>query len=228
MPINTLLLVDDDPLIRDLLSEYLHNNNYRVLLAENQRQALDKMKQNPELVLLDVMLPDGSGLHLTEIFQRSYSHIPVLLISANGESDDIIEGLKKGADDYLPKPFDPLELLLRIQAILRRVKPNSVKNVFSFGEFSFDSATLSLQKNKQVVSLTKTEKLLLLHFLNHPNQCLNRQQLMNAISTDDLNVFDRSIDIHVTRLRKKIEDEPKNPRWIQTEWGLGYIFCNSS
>jgi two-component system phosphate regulon response regulator OmpR len=226
MPKKLILLVDDDPLIRDLLQEYLEKNQFQVLLAKNQTQAFEKIKQQPCLVLLDVMLPDGNGLFITEKLQQDYSHIPILLISAKGESQDVIAGLQKGADDYLPKPFDPLELLLRIEAILRRVNPPSLsKRDFVFGEFRFDKANKNLYKNKHLIKLTKAEKLLLNHFVKHTNQCLNRQQLMDAIALNRQESFDRSIDIHITRLRKKIEENPKKPRWILTEWGLGYVFC---
>jgi len=221
-----ILIVDDDPLIRELLQEYLQKNHYQVLLAENKQQAYQQINHKPAMVLLDISLPDGNGLDITQYFHQAHPSIPIILISAKGDDQDIISGLKHGADDYLPKPFNPLELLLRIKAILRRInKVTDDSKSYQFGDFSFDMKALKLTTNKQLIKLTRAEKNLLAHFIKHPNQCLNREQLLNAIATDTQDSFDRSIDIHITRLRKKIETDAKKPRWIITEWGLGYTFC---
>lgn len=221
---NKVLIVDDDPLILDLLQEYLQKNNYRVSLAKNREQAESEILREPDIILLDITLPDGNGLEITKKIQKEHPHIPVILISAKGDNDDIIRGLKKGADDYLSKPFNPVELLLRIKAILKRSGKEPNNGTHKFGDYIFFPESLQLKKDNKIIALTKAERVLLKHMIENPDKCLSRDELLNVLPGDNLDSMDRSIDIHITRLRKKIESNPKHPRWIKTEWGLGYSF----
>jgi two-component system phosphate regulon response regulator OmpR len=226
-----ILIVDDDAEIRSLLSRYLQKNGLRATAAADGRamwQALDKGMF--DLIVLDLMLPGDDGLTLCRTL-RAHSDIPIIMLTARGEETDRIVGLEMGADDYLPKPFNPRELLARIQAVLRRRPPPGPPGapatelqVVEFGAYRFNLAARSLTKNGQDVSLTTGEFALLKVLVQHPRAPLSRDKLMELARGREFGAFDRSIDVQISRLRKLIEADPAKPAFIQTVWGFGYVF----
>lgn len=223
-----LLVVDDDRETRDLLSMYFREEGFDV----------DAVKDGPDmdawlgnhatnLVILDLMLPGEDGLSLARRLRADHE-LPIVMISARGEEIDRIIGLEVGADDYLPKPFNPRELLARVRAVLRRsgpaAEPQRSDQSFEFGPFRFDPDIRLLQKDGEDVDLSRAEFDLLHVFIDHPNRVLSRDSIMDLLDGRERDPFDRSIDVRVTRLRHKIEDEPSRPRYIRTVWGVGYQF----
>ena len=229
-----LLVVDDDPGIRDLLSRYLTEQGYRVGAAEDG-PAMDAWLagHTPDLVILDLMLPGEDGLSLARRL-RAEGEIPIIMLSARGDDIDRIVGLEVGADDYLAKPFNPRELLARIRAVLRRrpaaaanepaTDAASHTNAPVFGPFRLDTETRSLHRDGVEIDIPRAEFDLLRVFVEHPNRVLDRDFIMDALGGSDRDPFDRSIDVRVTRLRRKIEADPAKPRYIRTVWGVGYQF----
>ncbi|MGB5948408.1 MAG: response regulator [Parvibaculum sp.] len=213
-----ILVVDDDRRIRELLKRYLADNGYRVTTAENAAEARAKLAGLAfDLLVLDVMMPGESGLELTASLRRS-SSVPILMLTARGETSERIEGLEHGADDYLAKPFEPRELLLRIGTILRRaMTPGSKADEISLGECRFDPARGELRRGDEIVRLTTREVQLLRIFAAHPGQPLSRLDLC------DNEAAERSIDVQINRLRRKIEADPRNPSYLQTVRGEGYV-----
>jgi two-component system phosphate regulon response regulator OmpR len=223
-----LLVVDDDAGIRDLLSRYLTEQDFRVsAVADGQEMDAWLAGQTPDLVILDLMLPGEDGLSLARRLRSDYE-FPIIMISARGEDIDRIVGLEVGADDYLPKPFNPRELLARIRAVLRRnYAPGADSNadtVFSFGPYSLDTVQRILCRQIQEIDLSRAEYELLNVFVRHPNRVLSRDFIMQSLGGEDRDPFDRSIDVRVTRLRHKIEQDPAHPHYIRTVWGAGYQF----
>jgi len=224
-----LLVVDDDQGIRDLLSRYLAQQGFRVE-AVADGQAMDEWlaHNTPDLLILDLMLPGEDGLSLARRL-RSKRELPIIMISARGEDIDRIVGLEVGADDYLSKPFNPRELLARIRAVLRRNDrpPESEEQAgsdYRFGPFRFDPERRTLHRDDREIELSRAEFELLHVFVNHPNRALNRDFIMENLAGSERDPFDRSIDVRVTRLRHKIEDDPAHPRYVRTVWGIGYQF----
>jgi DNA-binding response OmpR family regulator len=224
-----LLVVDDDSETRELLSLYLGQQGFDVAVVEDGK-AMDAWLagNSTDLVILDLMLPGEDGLSIARRLQSDHK-LPIVMISARGEELDRIVGLEVGADDYLPKPFNPRELLARIRAVLRRSTPQSEPELIHdkstrFGEFRFDSERRVLYRNDQEVDLSRAEFDLLQVFLQRPNRVLSRDLIMDCLSGGDRDPFDRSIDVRVTRLRHKIEDDPSDPKLIRTVWGVGYQF----
>ena len=216
-----ILVVDDDRRLRALLRKYLADNGYLVTTAKDAGDARAQLTSLAfDLLVLDVMMPGESGLELTESLRRT-STVPILLLTAMGEADDRIAGLEHGADDYLAKPFEPRELLLRIGNILRRAGPpaETVKEV-SFGEFTFDLDHEALRRKGEPVRLTSGEAGLLKIFARNPGVTLTRERLSRDIGVGG-NV--RTVDVQIARLRRKIEPDPAAPRYLQTVWGAGYI-----
>lgn len=226
-----LLIVDDDPGLRDLLLRYFSSQGIDAK-AVADAAALDKARDRErfDLIVLDLMLPGEDGLSICRRLRGSGDAIPILMLTARGDEVDRIVGLEMGADDYLPKPFNPRELLARVQAILRRhASPPPAAPVDSlpsleFGTCVFDPATRTLIRNGEEISLTSGEFALLKVFAAHPRQSLSRERLMELARGREYEVFDRAIDVQVSRLRKLIEEEPARPRFIQTVWGYGYVF----
>ena len=224
-----LLVVDDDSETRELLSLYLGQQGFDVAVVEDGNAMDAWLSDNStDLVILDLMLPGEDGLSIARRLQSDHK-LPIVMISARGEELDRIVGLEVGADDYLPKPFNPRELLARIRAVLRR--SGSTDEVdpargtpHEFGEFRLDDARRVLYRNDQEVELSRAEFDLLQVFVGHPNRVLSRDLIMDLLSGSDREPFDRSIDVRVTRLRHKIEDDPSNPKLIRTVWGIGYQF----
>ena len=224
-----ILVVDDDPGLRDLLLEYLGGEGFRVgAVADGKAMDAYLAGNAVDLIILDLMLPGEDGLTLARKLKAN-TRIPIVMLSARGEDLDRIIGLEVGADDYLPKPFNPRELLARIRAVLRRGAGESKEAERSAGNIRFGALRLDLHSQRLTrdgaeVSLTSGDFALLQVFAEHPNRLLSRDQLMDFIKGYERNPFDRSIDVRVTRLRRKIEADPTNPVYIRTIWGKGYLF----
>ena len=225
-----ILLVEDDARLRERLARYLVNEGFRVTAAENAADARAKLSFiNPDLMVLDVMMPGESGLQLTESLRREQGHdLPVLLLTARGGPEDRIAGFEAGADDYLGKPFEPRELLLRIRALLRRVAappPESADGPPSgpvvLGEASFDLDRGELRGPDGTIRLTGGELGLLTALARRPNEVLSREDIAAAVEMDDAG--ERAIDVQMTRLRRKIEADPREPRFLHTVRGRGYV-----
>jgi two-component system, OmpR family, phosphate regulon response regulator OmpR len=224
-----LLVVDDDEETRELLSLYLGQQGFDVAVVEDG-EAMDAWlaDNSTDLVILDLMLPGEDGLSIARRL-RSEHKLPIVMISARGEELDRIVGLEVGADDYLPKPFNPRELLARIRAVLRRSAPYKQSDTtedtsLAFGEFRFDGERRALYRNDREVELSRAEFDLLQVLVERPNRVLSRDLIMDCLSGGGRDPFDRSIDVRVARLRHKIEDDPSDPKLIRTVWGVGYQF----
>ncbi|MBT4045817.1 MAG: response regulator [Rhodospirillaceae bacterium] len=216
-----ILVVDDDDRLRDLLQRYLGEYGFRVSTASSAAEARTALSGlSFDLLVLDLMMPGESGLDLTKDIRRSNS-LPILLLTAMGEAEDRITGLEVGADDYLSKPFEPRELVLRIEAILRRGGPKTEElSEISFGACRFDIERGELMRDGEIVRLTSGEMEMLRLFARRPGVTVGRAELLNQ--SDAGNV--RAVDVQITRLRRKIEDDPKEPRHLCTVWGQGYVF----
>ena len=214
-----ILVVDDDDRIRELLKEYLTEENYLISTsnnAENARQKIEMIKF--DIIILDIMMPGQSGLDLTHSL-REKINTPIILLTAMGEPNERIEGLEKGADDYLAKPFEPKELVLRIQNILKKTESKIQVNEIEFNEININLKKLVITKKNNSHKINNTEKIILEKMINSPGQTFSREQIGKLIKIDK----ERSIDVIITRLRKKIEDDPKNPKYLQTIRGAGYV-----
>ncbi len=217
-----MLVVDDDEKLRRLLQRYLSENGFRVTTAENAADARAKMRfVQPDLVVLDVMMPGETGLDLTEALRRDRSDIPVLLLTAMGTPEDRIAGFEAGADDYLGKPFDPYELVLRIRAMLRRLAPVEPVTELRLGRLSFDTVRGELAAPEGVVHLTSGEVALLSLLARSPGDVLSREAIAQSLGMDEAG--ERAIDVQVTRLRRKLEADPREPRFLHTVRGRGYV-----
>jgi two-component system phosphate regulon response regulator OmpR len=227
-----LMVVDDDARIRDLLRRYLSQESYEVFVAEDSKAMSRIMvKERFDLIVLDLMLPGEDGLSICKRLRASKDQTPIIMLTAKGEDVDRIIGLEVGADDYLPKPFNPRELLARISAVLRRQPspelpgaPSREDETVVFGPFSLDLARRELSKNDEVISLTTGEFAMLKALVRHPRQPLSRDRLAELARGRDYEAFDRSLDVAISRLRKIIETDAAHPRYIQTVWGVGYVF----
>jgi DNA-binding response OmpR family regulator len=226
-----ILVVDDDPDLHELLGRYLSEQGFEVTGVEDGA-AMDRFlaTRSTDLIILDLMLPGEDGLSIAKRL-RSDRDTPIIMLSARGEEVDRIVGLEVGADDYLPKPFNPRELLARIRAVLRRPtapsnaeSDNAQEQTFSFGPFRLDPVTQELTRDEEKVSLTSGECALLTIFVEHPNRVLSRDTLVDMLKGFERSPYDRSIDVRVTRLRRKIENDPSSPVYIHTVWGEGYRF----
>jgi len=224
-----ILVVDDDLRLRELLVRYLSEQGYAVEAASDGA-AMDKLlaRQPFDLLVLDLMMPGEDGLAICRRLRGSGENLPIIMLTAKGDEVDRIVGLEMGADDYLPKPFNPRELLARINAVLRRRAPPeaepTVDAALNFGPFRLEIITRRLVRGSEVISLTSGEFNLLHVLATHPRQPLSRDRLMELARGREMDAFDRSIDVQISRLRKLIEPEPANPRYIQTVWGYGYVF----
>jgi len=226
-----ILVIDDDPRLRDLLVRYLSEQGFIVQALPDARDLDKKLQRDPpHLLVLDLMLPGEDGLAICRRLRGSGETLPVIMLTAKGEDIDRIVGLEIGADDYLPKPFNPRELVARINAVLRRhterLAPGApaVEGKISFGPYRLDLTTRALTRGDTAVPLTTGEFGLLKVLATHPRQPLAREKLMLLARGRDHDVFDRAIDVQISRLRKLIEDDPSAPRYIQTVWGFGYVF----
>ena len=229
--IQRILIIDDDVRLRELLLRYLAEQGFNVKAVKDGAE-LDKALQlnRYHLLVLDLMLPNEDGLAILRRLRAAGENVPVILLTARGDDVDRIIGLETGADDYLPKPFNPRELVARINAVLRRKSdlpigaPGNEDAVSSFGEFELNLATRALTRSGEPVPLTTGEFALLKALVTHPRNPLSRDKLMELARGRDHDPFDRAIDVQVSRLRKLIETDPGSPRFIQTVWGHGYVF----
>jgi Response regulators consisting of a CheY-like receiver domain and a winged-helix DNA-binding domain len=214
-----ILVVDDDDGIRDLVKQFLSQNNYLVTTAKNSEDALEKVKiVKFDLIVLDIMMPGKSGLEFTTENKKKLD-TPIILLTAKGEASERVEGLEIGADDYLSKPFEPKELILRINNILNKTKNESLKRIIEFGSIKIDLNKLFIYRNKQSLKINNTEKIILEKMINSPGKIFQRDEIGSIIDLDK----ERSIDVIITRLRKKIEENPKSPKYLQTIRGEGYV-----
>jgi two-component system, OmpR family, phosphate regulon response regulator OmpR len=220
-----ILVVDDDVRLRALLSRFLAEQGFRVTIAEDAEEARSKLRfLQPDLLVLDVMMPGESGLSLTETLRQDQSAVPILLLTARGAPEDRIAGFEAGADDYLPKPFEPNELVLRIRAILRRATPSPAvpSGPVQLGSAVFDPARGELRSpDGTAIRLTGGEAALLSVLARRPHEVLSREDLAAALGMDETG--ERAIDVQVTRLRRKIEADPREPRFLLTMRGRGYV-----
>ena len=223
-----LLIVDDDERIRSLLRQFLIQSDYLVSTAEDAEQARTLLSAIEfDLIILDVMMPGQDGISFTAELRKLQNTTPVLLLTARGETEDRIKGLEAGADDYLPKPFEPKELLLRINAILRRMpdlkEDKVMPKTLSFGNLDYDVARNELWAGKNQIRLTTTESQLMKIFTSVLGEPISRTDLVASLGRDVSSAQDRAIDVQITRLRRKIEVNPSQPRYLQTVRGAGYM-----
>jgi two-component system phosphate regulon response regulator OmpR len=229
-----VLLVDDDEKLRNLLKEYLEGYGYRVLtLVDGSAVPETIKKETPDIVILDIMMPVKDGLDVLKEIRGTYT-IPVIMLTAKGEATDRIVGLELGADDYLPKPFDPRELLARIKAVLRRGLPmeeGDAKDeslIINVGGLTLNRARQTLSVEDKEVELSSTEYKILEALMVHPNTVLSRDRLLNLARGRDFMAFDRSVDVHISKLRAKLDAYPQYRKIIKTVWGTGYMFVDES
>ncbi len=216
-----ILVIDDDKRLRDLLFKYLGTQGCLVICAENAAEAEEYLKRFVfDMVVIDVMMPGESGIEFTRRIKPEYQNLPFLMLTARAETEARIEGLEAGVDDYLSKPFEPKELWLRIQAILRRsaaLKPSKSNKI---GEYTFDAEMRTLESDDRQITLTESETLLLKFMHNKAGETVDRYELAEGLGLDS---NERTVDVQITRLRKKMEADPKTPRYLQTVRGKGYV-----
>jgi len=214
-----ILVVDDDDGIRNLVKRYLNENNFLVTTANSAEDAEEKVKVIKfDLIVLDIMMPGESGLDFISKNKDKYNS-PIILLTAKGEASERVEGLEVGADDYLPKPFEPKELTLRIRNILNKTKSKNIKRVIEFDNIRIDLNKFIIHKDDKEFKINNTEKIILEKMMNSPGETFSRNYIGNLINIDK----ERSVDVIITRLRKKIELDPKNPKYLQTIRGTGYV-----
>ena len=214
-----ILVVDDDDGIRNLVKKYLNENNFLVTSANNAKDAEEKVKVIKfDLIVLDIMMPGESGLDFISKNKDKFN-TPIILLTAKGEASERVEGLEVGADDYLPKPFEPKELILRIRNILNKTKSKNIKRVIEFDNIKIDLNKFIIHKDNKEFKINSTEKIILEKMINSPGETFSRNYIGNLINIDK----ERSVDVIITRLRKKIELDPKNPKYLQTIRGTGYV-----
>ena len=214
-----ILVVDDDDGIRGLVKKYLNENNFLVTTADSAENASEKIKIIKfDLIILDIMMPGKNGLEFIKD-NKNKLDTPIILLTAKGEASERIEGLEMGADDYLPKPFEPKELILRIKNILNKTKKRDLKRVIEFENIKIDLNKLLIFKNNKEYKINNTEKTILEKMINSPGTTFSRESIGSLINLDK----ERSIDVIITRLRRKIEIDPKNPKYLQSIRGAGYV-----
>ncbi len=214
-----ILVVDDDDGIRDLVKEYLNQNKFLVTTAKSAEDAFEKVQIIKfDLIVLDIMMPGKSGLEFTKE-NKSKINTPIILLTAKGEALERVEGLEIGADDYLPKPFEPKELILRIKNILNKTTINNVRKIIEFKNLKIDLNKMFIYRGNKNLKINNTEKKILEKMINSPGKIFKRYEIGKFINLDK----ERSIDVIITRLRKKIEENPKSPKYLQTIRGEGYV-----
>ena len=214
-----ILMVDDDEGIRSLVKKYLNENNFLVTTAKSAEDADEKVNIiNFDMIILDIMMPGKSGLQFIQE-NKNKINTPIILLTAKGTADERVEGLEIGADDYLPKPFEPKELVLRIKNILKKTKETNLKRIAKFSNIEIDLNKLIIFKNEKEFKINNTEKTILEKMINNPGKAFSRETIAKLINLDK----ERSVDVIITRLRKKIEIDPKNPKFLQTLRGSGYV-----
>ena len=227
-----IIVLDNDLRLRELLQRYLSQQGFSVTAVPDTLALDQALAKSPhDLLVLDLMLPGEDGLALCRRLRAQNNPIPIIMLTAKGNDSDRILGLNTGADDYLSKPFNPKELLARIQAVLRRqswdtplTDDHHAHDLVTFGEFSFHLLQRTLHKNGELVSLSSSEFSLLRALVTHPHEPLSREKLTDLVRGREREVFDRSIDVQISRLRRLLEEDPGHPRHIRTVWGIGYVF----
>ena len=222
-----ILLIEDDPRLADMVSEYLTGAGFRVTHVANGGDGLARQERESfDALVLDLMLPDIDGLDICRAV-RAKSDTPILMLTARGDAMDRVVGLELGADDYLPKPFEPRELLARLRAILRRGRGENRSDVLRFGRLEIDRAAREIRIDGEERPLTSHQFALVLALAERPGRVMSRDSLMDALRGHPVEAFDRSIDVHISRIRAAIEDDAKKPRRIITVRGAGYVFAKS-
>lgn len=219
-----ILVIDDDQKLNELLKDYLAKFGFEVETVEHPHDGLKKIKvQPPDLIILDVMLPDMEGFDVCKEIRKNYN-TPIIMLTARGEVTDRVVGLELGADDYLPKPFEPRELVARIQTVLRRGETPTTQEIKHYGNLTVDFRKHSAIFENKPIELTTAEFEILSLFVQNPWKLLNRDNLLDQLRGIEWDVFSRSVDVLVSRLRQKLNDNPKKPQFIKTVWGAGYMF----
>ena len=222
-----ILLIEDDSRLAGMVAEYLGKAGFHVIHADTGTRGLALHGREPvDAVILDLMLPDADGLEICRLI-RSRSDGPILMLTARGDPMDRVVGLEMGADDYLPKPFEPRELLARLRAILRRSRAGPKPDVLRYGRLEIDRGSREVRLDGAQRSLTSYQFALVLALAEHAGRVMSRDSLMDLIKGEPLEAFDRSIDVHISRIRAAIEDDPKKPRRIITVRGIGYVFAKA-
>ena len=220
----TILVIDDDEKLNLLLKDFFKDFGFTTLTAAHPEDGLKIIKQkSPDIIILDVMLPGMNGFEVCKTV-RKFSSIPIIMLTAKGELMDRVVGLKLGADDYLAKPFEPRELVARIQSVLRRIHPVAKNQVRKFGNLAIDFNKHTVEVDEKNIDLTTNEFAALCLLARNPNKVLNRDQILDELKGIECDAFNRSVDITMSRLRQKLNDDPKNPSFIKTVWGTGYMF----
>jgi two-component system phosphate regulon response regulator OmpR len=222
-----ILLIEDDPRLAEMVKSYLGEAGFRVSIAGRGDAGIAMSTREPfDSIILDLMLPDMDGLEVCRRI-RARAPTPILMLTARGEAMDRVVGLELGADDYLPKPFEPRELLARLRAILRRSKAGERQDMLRFGRLEIDTGARIVRLDGDVRTLTSHQFALLLVLAQHAGRVLSRDVIMDLLTNERLEAFDRSIDVHISRIRAAIEDDPKNPRRVITVRGAGYVFAKA-
>lgn len=220
----TILIIDDDKKLNNLLSDYFSKFGFKVTTVTHPDEGLKILKRElPDIIILDIMLPKMDGFEVCKEIRKEYS-IPIIMLTARGEVTDRIVGLELGADDYLPKPFEPRELVARIQSVLRRGSEDLKSGIIKFGRLVVDIEKHSVLLDGENVDLTTMEFEILSLFVRNPGKVFTRDHLMDRIRGIEWEAFDRSIDVLISRLRQKLNEHPKKPSFIKTIWGTGYKF----
>ncbi len=222
-----ILIIDDDAKLNELLKDFLKDFGFEVITATHPARGLKKLKQAlPDLVILDIMLPEMDGFEVCRAIRQT-SNVPIIMLTARGEITDKVVGLELGADDYLAKPFEPRELVARIQSVLRRTRPPQDTRSLSFNRLTIDPAKQVVRLDGRPVDLTTNEFRALALLAANAGKILNRDQILQELRGIDCDAFNRSVDITVSRLRQKLKDDPKSPEFIKTVWGSGYVFIGT-
>jgi len=223
-----ILIIDDDPKLNRLLTDFLDGYGFKVSTAVRPGDGLKKMRRDrPDLIILDVMLPEMNGFEVCKVI-RQESAIPIIMLTARGAPMDRVVGLELGADDYLPKPFEPRELVARIQAVLRRLSGRGAANRSAFGRLSIDRHKRIACLDGKPIELTTNEFTALDLLARHPGRVMDRDRILQELRGMDSDAFNRSVDITMSRLRHKLGDDPKSPAFIKTVWGAGYVFIGEA
>ena len=223
----TVLIIDDDEKLNQLLREFLSDFGYETISAIHPVEGLKLLKKElPDLVILDIMLPDMDGFEVCKAIRQSHT-VPIIMLTARGEVTDKVVGLELGADDYLAKPFEPRELVARIHSVLRRAKKIDDTRPQSFGPLNIDFTKHTVRLDSKSVELTTNEFTALALLARNPGKVFNRDEILQELRGIDCDAFNRSVDITMSRLRQKFNDDPKSPRFIKTIWGTGYVFIGN-
>ena len=219
-----VLIIDDDEKLNHLLRNYLKDFGFEIITSTRPREGLKQLeKHEPDLVILDVMLPEMDGFETCKAIRKSHT-VPIIMLTARGEVMDRVVGLEIGADDYLPKPFEPRELVARIQTVLRRLHRVRHDEILQFGELLINVPKRSAQLRGEPLHLTTTEFTALTYLARNPGRVLDRDQILDELKGIEADYFNRTVDIVMSRLRQKLRDDPKHPTFIKTIWGAGYVF----